>query len=51
MYNGTIYYKGNTITVQEAVDLKLIRVDDNNDVWFHNDHACLIKITGDLNLG
>jgi hypothetical protein len=51
MYTGTIYYQGNEITVQEAVDLKLITVDENGDIWLYNDVAHLIKITGTLNLG
>jgi len=51
MYNGQIYYQGNPITVQEAVDLKLVTVDENGDIWLYNDTAHLIKITGDLNLG
>jgi hypothetical protein len=51
MYNGQIYYQGNPITVQEAVDLKLITVDDNGDIWLYNDAMRLIKITGDLRLG
>jgi hypothetical protein len=51
MYTGQIYYKGEPITVQQAVDLKLITVDDNGDIWLYNDTAHLIRITGDLNLG
>jgi len=48
MYTGQIYYKGEPITVQQAVDLKLITVDDNGDIWLYNDTAHLIRITGDL---
>lgn len=51
MYTGQIYYQDNPITVQEAVDLNLIDVDDNGDIWLKNDHTHLIKITGDLRLG
>ncbi len=50
MYTGQIYYKGSPITVQAAVDLKLITVDGNGDIWLFNDAAHLIKITGDLRL-
>lgn len=51
MYNGQIYYKGEPITVEQAVELKLITVDSNGDIWLYNDVSHLIKITGDLNLG
>jgi lipopolysaccharide export system protein LptA len=51
MYTGQIYYKGEPITVEQAVDLKLITVDSNGDIWLYNDASHLIKITGDLNLG
>ena len=51
MYTGQIYYQGNPITVQEAVDKELITVDENGDIWLHKDTAHLIRITGDLNLG
>ena len=51
MYTGQIYYKGDPITVQEAVDQKLITVDENGDIWLYNDTAHLVRITGDLNLG
>ena len=51
MYNGQIYYNGNPITAQEAVDLNLVTVDGNGDVWLANDVMHLIKITGDLRLG
>lgn len=51
MYNGQIYYQGNPVTVQEAVDLNLITVDENGDIWLANDPMRLIKITGDLRLG
>jgi hypothetical protein len=51
MYNGIIYYQGNPISVQEAVDLKLINVDENGDIWLYADSSHLIRITGDLNLG
>lgn len=51
MYTGQIYYQNNPITVQEAVDLKLITVDANGDIWLYNDVMHLIKITGDLRLG
>lgn len=51
MYNGDIYYKGNKITLADAVDLKLITVDTNGNIWLYNDISHLVKITGDLNLG
>lgn len=51
MYTGQIYYKGEPITVQQAVDLNLIDVDANGNIWLKNDVSHLIKITGDLNLG
>lgn len=51
MYTGQIYYQGNPITVQQAVELNLITVDGNGDIWLKNDTSHLIKITGDLNLG
>lgn len=51
MYTGKIYYKGNQITVQQAVDLNLIDVDANGDIWLKNDTTHLVKITGDLRLG
>lgn len=50
MYTGQIYYKSNPITVQQAVDLKLITVDSNGDIWLYSDTSHLIKITGDLRL-
>jgi hypothetical protein len=51
MYTGQIYYQGNPITVQQAVDLNLIDVDASGDIWLKNDVSHLIKITGDLKLG
>jgi hypothetical protein len=51
MYSGQIYYKGNPITIQEAVNLDLITVDGNGDIWLKNDIKHMIKITGDLKLG
>jgi hypothetical protein len=51
MYTGTIYYKGRPVTVQEAVDQKLIMVDVDGNIWLYNDIAHLVKINGDLNLG
>lgn len=51
MYTGQIYYKNNPITVQEAVDLNLITVDGNGDIWLRDDVAHMIRITGDLRLG
>jgi hypothetical protein len=51
MYTGQIYYQGNPITVQQAVDLDLITVDGNGDIWLKNDVNHLVKITGDLRLG
>ncbi len=50
MYTGQIYYQGNPITVQAAVDLNLVTVDANGDIWLFNDISHLIKITGDLQL-
>jgi hypothetical protein len=51
MYKGQIYYQGNRITVQEAVNLNLITVDANGDIWLKSDEGHQISITGDLRLG
>lgn len=51
MYTGQIYYQGNPITVQEAVNIDLIVVDANGDIWLKNDVNHLVRITGDLRLG
>jgi hypothetical protein len=51
MYTGQIYYKGEPLTVPQAVELNLVTVDGNGDIWLYNDTAHLVKITGDLNLG
>jgi hypothetical protein len=51
MYTGQIYYQGNPITVQAAVDLNLITVDENGDIWLASDVAHVIVIRGDLQLG
>lgn len=51
MYTGQIYYQNEPITVQQAVDLNLIDVDSNGDIWLKNDVTHLVKITGDLRLG
>ena len=51
MYTGNIYYQGNPITVQEAVNLNLITVDSNGDIWLKNDENHMVTITGDLRLG
>ena len=51
MYTGQIYYQGNPITVQEAVNIDLIVVDSNGDIWLKNDVNHLVRITGDLRLG
>lgn len=48
MYVGQIYKAGNPITVAEAVNLGLITVDENGDVWLASDAEHRIKITGDL---
>ena len=50
MYNGQIYYQGSAVTVQQAVDLNLITVDDSGDIWLIHDSAHIIRITGDLQL-
>jgi hypothetical protein len=50
MYTGQIYYKDELITVQQAVDLNLITVDDNSDIWLKTDTNHLITITGNLRL-
>lgn len=50
MYTGQIYHKGIPITVQGAIDLDLITVDENNDVWLKHDTMKVIKIHGDLQL-
>lgn len=51
MYTGQIYYQGNPITVQEAVNLNLITVDSNGDIWLKNDENHMVAISGDLRLG
>jgi hypothetical protein len=51
MYTGQIYYQGNPITVQEAVNLNLITVDSNGNIWLKSDENHMITITGDLRLG
>lgn len=51
MYTGNIYYQGNPITAQEAVNLNLITVDSNGDIWLKNDENHMVTITGDLRLG
>lgn len=50
MYTGQIYYKDEPITVQQAVDLNLITVDSNSDIWLKDDINNLVNITGDLRL-
>lgn len=50
MYSGQIYYKDEPITVQQAVDLNLITVDNNSDIWLKDDTNNLVSITGDLRL-
>jgi hypothetical protein len=50
MYTGQIYYKDEPITVQQAVDLDLITVDSNSDIWLKDDTNNLVNITGDLRL-
>ena len=50
MYTGQIYYKNEPITVQQAVDLNLITIDSNSDVWLKEDTSNLVNITGDLRL-
>ena len=50
MYTGQIYYKDEPITVQQAVDLNLITIDSNSDVWLKEDTSNLVNITGDLRL-
>lgn len=50
MYTGQIYYKDEPITVQQAVDLNLITVDNNSDIWLKDDTNNLVNITGDLRL-
>lgn len=50
MYTGQIYYKNEPITVQQAVDLNLITIDSNSDVWLKEDTNNLVNITGDLRL-
>lgn len=50
MYSGQIYYKDEPITVQQAVDLNLITVDNNSDIWLKDDTNNLVNITGDLRL-
>jgi len=50
MYTGQIYYKDEPITVQQAVDLNLITVDSNSDIWLKDDTNNLVNIGGDLRL-
>ena len=50
MYQGQIYYKGNSVTIEEAVSLNLIVVDGDGNIWLKVDTARKIKITGDLRL-
>lgn len=50
MYSGQIYYQNNSITVEDAVSLNLIDVDENGDVWLKQDSNRQIKIQGDLRL-
>jgi len=50
MYTGQIYYKNEPITVQQAVDLNLITIDSNSDIWLKDDTSNLVNITGDLRL-
>jgi hypothetical protein len=50
MYTGQIYYKDEPITVQQAVDLNLITVDSNSDIWLKDDTNNLVNISGDLRL-
>ena len=50
MYTGQIYYKNEPITVQHAVDLNLITIDSNSDIWLKEDTNNLVNITGDLRL-
>ena len=51
MFKGQIYYQGNPITIEKAVELDLVEVDENKDIWLKNDVMRLVKITGDLKLG
>lgn len=48
MYTGQIYYKGNAITVAKAVELNLVDVDTNGDIWLKSDTNHLVKIKGDI---
>jgi hypothetical protein len=50
MYTGQIYYKDEPITVQQAVDLDLITVDSNSNIWLKEDTNNLVNISGDLRL-
>jgi hypothetical protein len=50
MYTGQIYYKDEPITVQQAVDLNLITVDSNSNIWLKDDTNNLVSISGDLRL-
>lgn len=51
MYTGQIYNNDIPVTVQEAVDLGLVSVDENGDIWLASDTSHLIKIIGDLKIG
>lgn len=51
MYEGTITLSGQPITVEQAVELGLVVVDGNGDIWLSSDTARLIRISGDLVLG
>lgn len=51
MYTGQIFYQGNPVTVNEAVSLNLIAVDENGDVWLKQDTNHQVAVRGDLRLG
>lgn len=50
MYTGQIFYQGNSITVEEAVSLNLIVVDESGNIWLTADSSHQVKISGDLRL-
>jgi hypothetical protein len=49
-YSGQIYYNDQPITIQQAVDLDLIYVDSDNNIWLKQDPMKIVTIQGDLRL-
>jgi hypothetical protein len=49
-YTGQIYFNGNPITIQQAIDLNLISQDADGNIWLTQDSFKAISISGDLHL-